>query len=128
MIHVVAGILQDESGNVLISERTGDSPFAGLWEFPGGKIEPGESLDAALRRELAEELGVSVERWSHLLQLVHRYEDRCVELDFFRVSAWSGTPRGIEGQAVRWLHAGDLRAEELLPADAPVITALQALS
>jgi len=128
VIRVVAGILRDASQRVLLSERTGDSPFAGLWEFPGGKLEAGETPEGALQRELTEELGVTISCWSHLLQLTHHYDDRSVDINFFRVSAWSGIARGIEGQAIRWVHVDDLQANELLPADVPVIAALQSRS
>ena len=127
LLKVVAGILRRHDDHILITERIGDSPFAGLWEFPGGKIDRGESLDDALARELFEELGVSIRAYAHLMRLNHRYADRQVRIDFYIVSDWAGSPEGLDGQALRWVHAADLSAEELLPADAPVVRALQGL-
>ena len=127
LLNVVAGILRRHDDHVLIAERIGDSPFAGLWEFPGGKIDRGESLEDALARELLEELGVSVRDFSHLMRLTHRYDDRQVRIDFYLVSAWTGTPEGLDGQALRWVPAATLSADELLPADAPVVRAIHDL-
>jgi 8-oxo-dGTP diphosphatase len=122
---VAAGILCDSSGRVLIAERIGDGPFHGLWEFPGGKIARGESACDALSRELAEELGIEVTACSSFMNLRHEYEDRLVTIEFFLVSKWKRDPSGCEGQALRWVPKDSLDAEELLPADMPVVAALQ---
>jgi len=122
---VAAGILCDSSGRVLIADRLGDGAFHGLWEFPGGKIAPGESASDALSRELAEELGIEVTTCSSFMNLRHEYEDRLVTIEFFLVSKWKRTPSGCEGQALRWVAKDSLDAEELLPADMPVVAALQ---
>ena len=124
---VAAGILRNGDGHVLISERVCDGPFNGLWEFPGGKIANGESAVDALRRELAEELGVDVTEAEPYMTLHHEYPDRVVDLQFFLVTAWRGEPAGLEGQALRWLHPSDLDQDVLLPADAPVVDALRCL-
>ncbi|MDH3533168.1 MAG: 8-oxo-dGTP diphosphatase MutT [Gammaproteobacteria bacterium] len=124
-LHVAAGILRDGAGRVLITERLCDGPFNGLWEFPGGKITDGETPLQALHRELAEELGVAAVQVQPFMELRHEYPDRAVELEFFVVSAWQGEPAGLEGQRIRWVHPAELDAEQLLPADAPVVTALQ---
>ncbi len=125
-LSVVAGILcRSHDDHILLTERIGDSPFAGLWEFPGGKIDPDESADAALVRELREELGIEISGWSHFMSLDHEYADRSVSLTFYLVEDWSGTPDGLDGQALRWVARHALRAEELLPADAPVVRALR---
>ena len=126
MIPVVAGILLDDQ-RVLLSERIGDSPFAGLWEFPGGKIETGETVEDALVRELDEELGIEAQAWRAFLSLDHRYADRHVQLQFFLVTSWSGVPRGLDGQKLRWADIDALDDKTLLPADAPVVEALQAM-
>ena len=123
--HVAAGILQDRAGRVLISERRCDGPFDGLWEFPGGKIAAGESAPDALRRELAEELGIDVTDSRAFIDLHHEYPDRIVDLEFFLVTNWQGDPQGLEGQGLRWVAPDDLDEETLLPADAPVVQALQ---
>ena len=123
--HVAAGILHDGDGRVLITERLCDGPFDGLWEFPGGKISGDESAGEALRRELEEELGIEATDLRPFMELHHEYPDRIVDLEFFLVSAWNGEPTGLEGQGVRWLAASELDPGELLPADAPVVAALQ---
>ncbi len=122
---VAAGILCDEAGRVLIAERLGDGPFHGMWEFPGGKIGPDETALEALLRELAEELGIEVTACSSFMNLRHEYDDRIVTIEFFIVSEWNSEPVGREGQALRWVPKDRLSAEQLLPADVPVIEALQ---
>ncbi len=125
--HVAAGILHDAEGRILITERLCDGPFNGLWEFPGGKIGIGEDSTEALRRELAEELGIEVTASEPFMDLHHEYPDRIVDLEFFLVTAWHGDPTGLEGQGVRWLALADLNPDALLPADAPVVEALLSL-
>jgi len=122
--HVAAGILRDASGRVLVAERLCDGPFDGLWEFPGGKIGAGETAPDALKRELAEELGIMVTSAKPFMELHHEYPDRTVDLEFFLVSEWQGEPTGLEGQGIRWLTPSELDSDELLPADAPVIERL----
>ena len=126
-IHVVAGVLFDHSGRVLVARRPGGSHLAGLWEFPGGKLEPGESREAGLARELAEELGVRVLAASPLVCVEHPYPDRDVVLDVWRVESYSGEPHGREGQAIEWRDLGSLDAADFPPADAPVLAALRRL-
>ncbi|MDH3304129.1 MAG: 8-oxo-dGTP diphosphatase MutT [Gammaproteobacteria bacterium] len=122
---VAAGILFDSQGRVLIAERLGDGPFHGMWEFPGGKIGPDESAPQALSRELAEELGIEVTHCSSLINLRHEYDDRIVTIEFFIVSGWNSDPVGREGQELRWVRKDRLGAQNLLPADMPVIEVLQ---
>lgn len=124
-LNVAAGILCDSKGRVLIAERLGGGPFHGLWEFPGGKIVSGETPPQALSRELAEELGIEVTVCSSFMNLRHEYDDRVVTIEFFIVSEWNSDPVGREGQALRWVQAETLDAAELLPADMPVVAALQ---
>ena len=125
-LHVAAGILRDSSGRILITERLCDGPFDGLWEFPGGKIADGETSIQALIRELAEELGIKVVTSQLFMELHHEYPDRIVDIEFFLVTSWSGTPAGLEGQGLRWVLPSDLDPDILLPADVPVLEALQA--
>ncbi len=122
---VAAGVLCDPAGRVLIAERLDDGPFRGLWEFPGGKIAAGETSAEALARELAEELGIEVITCSPFMNLRHEYDDRVVSIEFFIVSEWNSDPVGREGQELRWVPTHALDARELLPADIPVIAALQ---
>jgi 8-oxo-dGTP diphosphatase len=124
-IRVAAGILHQADGRVLISERLGDSPFAGLWEFPGGKIKSGESAEAALRRELFEELGVTVDAFEPFMSVDHSYADREVTIEFFLVAHWNSEPKGMEGQAIRWMSPDHIESTEILPADLPVVDALR---
>jgi 8-oxo-dGTP diphosphatase len=123
--NVAAGILCDAEGRILISERLGGGPFQGLWEFPGGKIGEDETPAEALSRELAEELGIEVIRCASFMNLRHEYDDRVVTIQFFIVSDWVSEPVGREGQALRWVPREQLDADELLPADVPVVEALQ---
>lgn len=126
-LKVVAGILCDDNGRVLITERVDDGPFHGLWEFPGGKIGENESPQAALSRELCEEIGIEPLATSHFMSLRHDYPDRHVSIDFYLVQEWKDEPRGLEGQELRWVETGKLEFEDLLPADVPVVEALKDL-
>lgn len=126
-LRVSAGILRDAADRILITERLGDAAFAGLWEFPGGKIDAGESAADALCRELAEELGIDVLACTHLMHLDHRYPDRHVSIEFFSVDAWQGQPIGLDGQNFRWQALDELDEATMLPADAPMVRALKEL-
>ncbi|MEJ2296993.1 MAG: 8-oxo-dGTP diphosphatase MutT [Woeseiaceae bacterium] len=123
--NVAAGILCDAEGRVLIAERLGGGPFHGMWEFPGGKIGAGESSVEALSRELAEELGIEITSCASFMNLCHEYDDRIVTIEFFIVSDWVSEPIGREGQALKWVPRERLDADELLPADVPVVKALR---
>lgn len=123
--HVAAGILLDSAGRVLVTERIGDHSFAGLWEFPGGKIEDGEESVSALNRELGEELGIEIVDQSLFMSLDHEYADRSVSIDFYLIENWRNTPEGRDGQALMWIKPAELAEDLLLPADAPVIEALR---
>lgn len=124
-IEVVAAVLRDAQGRVLVAERPAGKPLAGLWEFPGGKLEPGEPPFDALRRELHEELGIHVQRAHRLLRYSHRYPERHVRLDVWRVSRYTGTVAAREGQALAWVIPGDMGGRTLLPADGPIVAALR---
>ena len=123
-LHVVAGVLANAAGDVLIAQRPAGKHLAGGWEFPGGKLDVGEDRVAGLSRELREELGVEVTQARPLIQLRHRYPDRDVLLDVWRVESFVGEPRGLDGQALRWCPPAALPDAQLLPADRPVVTAL----
>jgi 8-oxo-dGTP diphosphatase len=123
-VRVVAAVLRDERGRVLIAQRPAGKHMGGYWEFPGGKIAPGESGEQALTRELAEELGVALRRCHPLLQLRHDYPDRVVELDVYEIDDYGGEPSGLEAQALKWVAAAELGGVGLLPADRPIIEVL----
>jgi 8-oxo-dGTP diphosphatase len=124
-IRVVAAVLRDPQGRVLIAERPAGKPLAGYWEFPGGKVEAGEVPRAALQRELDEELGIQVRHAYRLLRYSHRYPEREVELDVWRVTAWGGLAASQEGQHLAWAHPDELRDWQLLPADESIVAALK---
>jgi mutator protein MutT len=124
-IHVMAGVLSDESGRVLVCQRPVGKHLAGRWEFPGGKLEKGEAPLAGLRRELAEELGLDLVTAEPLIRLAHDYSDRRVLLDVWRVTEYAGAPQGLDGQVFEWVALDDLPAIDLLEADRPIITALR---
>jgi mutator protein MutT len=125
LVHVVAGVLSDADGRVLLAQRPAGKHLAGGWEFPGGKLEQGESRYSALRRELGEELGVTLEAARPLMRVIHAYPQRDIDLDVWMVSRYRGEPRPLEGQRLRWCERDALGGADLLPADLPVVTALR---
>ena len=124
-IHVVAAVITDARGRVLLARRDGTSDLAGLWEFPGGKLEPGETPEQALVRELQEELDITVEVGAALMQVPQRYPGKRLRLDVRAVTAWQGKPRGHEGQALAWVSPDKLARYSMPPADLPVVAALR---
>ena len=125
-IEVVAGALFDGAGRVLIAQRPAGKALAGRWEFPGGKLHEGESPYDALVRELREELGVDVLEAARLMRYSHQYPGRVVWLDMWTVSRWRGEPRGLDGQALKWVEPARLHEEDILEADQPIVAALAA--
>ena len=113
---VAVGVVIDEAGQVLVGQRVAGKPYAGWWEFPGGKFEAGEDAHAALVRELDEELGIAVERSDPWVVREHVYEHAHVRLHFRRVVRWRGAPRGREGQALAWCDPAAMAVSPLLPA------------
>ncbi len=124
-LKVVAGVLTNSSGEVLINQRTRPARFAGQWEFPGGKIEHGETLHQALVRELKEELGIAVLASTPLIAITHDYPHATVELNVRNIAEYSGTPIGAEGQAIRWVRPDDLHEVNFLEANGPIIDAVR---
>ncbi|HSO78893.1 MAG TPA: NUDIX domain-containing protein, partial [Chromatiaceae bacterium] len=104
LIHVVAGAIQDCQGRVLVARRPLGAHQGGLWEFPGGKLEPGELPLQGLARELEEEVGIRVQATRPLIRLPHDYGDRRLVLEVHRVTAYAGEPIGREGQPLSWRH------------------------
>jgi 8-oxo-dGTP diphosphatase len=127
-LHVVAGILRDSQGRVLIAQRPAGKPLAGRWEFPGGKVHEGESALAALARELTEELGVTLHAARQLMRYDVTYPERVISLDVWVVSGWSGEPQGLDGQALEWVPPAELSRHDILEADAPIVNSLSSLS
>ena len=107
-VHVAAAVIRGADGRVLIARRPDDKHQGGLWEFPGGKVEEGEVVQAALSRELEEELGIRVSAARPLIQVHHDYPDKHVLLDVWEVSAFTGEPHGAEGQPLAWVAPRDL--------------------
>jgi mutator protein MutT len=124
VIHVVAAALIDAADRVLLAQRPAGKHLAGGWEFPGGKLEPAEDRLAGLARELHEELGIMVRTPRPLIRVSHTYPSREVLLDVWIVRHYSGTPRGLDGQALRWCTREELAAVDLLPADGPIVRVL----
>lgn len=129
LLLVVAVALVDADGRVLVSERPPGKQLAGLWEFPGGKIEPGERPEATLIRELHEELGITVEEpcLAPLTFASHAYPDFHLLMPLYVCRRWTGTPRSMEGQALKWVRPKALRDLPMPPADEPLIPMLQDL-
>ncbi|MES9969715.1 MAG: Nudix family hydrolase [Candidatus Thiodiazotropha sp.] len=125
MIHVAAAAILDREARVLVTKRADHMHQGGLWEFPGGKCEAGESIQQALLRELKEELGILPLDYQPLIRVRHDYGDRELLLEFFRVTRFQGVPRGLEGQPMRWLLPREMEPHRFPAADRPVITALQ---
>ncbi|ROR29696.1 Nudix family hydrolase [Inmirania thermothiophila] len=123
-LHVVAGILRDAAGRVLVTRRPAGRHLEGLWEFPGGKLEPGEAPLAGLARELAEELGIQVREAWPLIAVPWDYPERRILLDVWEVRRHEGRPRPREGQALAWVRREALAGLAMPPADRPVLGAL----
>jgi len=117
--------MRDDVGAVLLSQRAAHKSYAGQWEFPGGKLEDGETVQAALHRELHEELGIDTTAAQPLIRIRHDYPELAVCLHVWEVIAWRGSPEGREGQALAWVEPRDIERWPLLAADAPIIRALQ---
>jgi 8-oxo-dGTP diphosphatase len=124
IVRVAAAVIVRPDGQVLLAERPPGKPYAGYWEFPGGKLEPGETPRHALDRELHEELGLDVRRAAPWLTQEFVYPHAHVELNFFRVFAWEGEPHGRDGQAFAWQTPGHFTVAPLLPANTRVLSAL----
>jgi 8-oxo-dGTP diphosphatase len=124
IVAVAAAVLLRRDGRVLLAQRLPGTPFPGYWEFPGGKLERGESARGALARELHEELGIEVIRAAPWLTQRYDYPHANVELNFFRVFDWRGEPTGRDGQALAWQIPGAIEVAPLLPANTAILRAL----
>lgn len=129
MVLVAAAALVDTDGRVLLAQRPEGKSMAGLWEFPGGKVEQGETPEQALIRELEEELGINT--WESCLAPLsfasHSYDDFHLLMPVFVCRKWDGVARPTEGQTLRWVRSADLRSYPMPPADIPLIPVLRDL-
>ena len=127
LVLVAAAALVDPDGRVLLAQRPEGKSMAGLWEFPGGKVEPGETPEAALIRELDEELGLKT--WQSCLAPLtfasHAYDDFHLLMPLFACRKWEGIPSSREGQRLTWVRAAALREYPMPPADIPLIPILR---
>jgi 8-oxo-dGTP diphosphatase len=125
IVEVAVGIIQRADGCVLLAERPPGKPWAGYWEFPGGKIEAGEDVRMALTRELHEELGIELELGYPWISVDYAYPEKRVRLNFYRVLGWHGTPHGREGQRLSWEDPQWVGVQPLLPANEKILHALR---
>ncbi|PJK10376.1 DNA mismatch repair protein MutT [Lysobacteraceae bacterium NML08-0793] len=124
-IHVVAGVIQDARGRILLTRRTLGRDLAGLWEFPGGKVEKGETAAIALGRELREELDIEVQPGEFLISVPQAMPHKRIVLEVHRINRWQGRVRGLDGQALAWVLPEHLGKYPMPPADRPVVAALR---
>lgn len=125
-VHVAAAaILSDDGQEVLLARRPSNVDQGGLWEFPGGKLAPFETGFEALKRELHEELGLTIERAQPLIRVHHEYPEKHILLDVWQVLAYSGEPYGREGQAVRWVPLDELSSYPFPAANLPILRAVK---
>ena len=125
-VEVVAGLLADDMGRVLVGQRRAGTHMEGYWEFPGGKRRHGEGPRETLGREMREELGISVLSAEFMAELTHRYPERRVHLELWRIDRFDGELIAREGQSLKWVAPENLLALPLLPADRPLVEALLA--
>ena len=126
-IHVAVGVLIDSKDCVLLTRRLKGTHLAGYWEFPGGKVEAGESVHTALARELEEELGTRIGETVPLMTVSHDYGEKQVLLDVHQVKDWSCEPHGAEGQPLAWVGAGSLDEFQVPEANAEIMSQVKAL-
>jgi 8-oxo-dGTP diphosphatase len=122
-VHVAAAVIRGTDGRILIARRADTQHQGGLWEFPGGKVEAGESVQAALARELKEELGIAVRSARPLIKIQHDYPDKQVLLDVWEVSSFTGEPHGAEGQPLAWVSNRELVNYDFPAANQPIVAA-----
>ncbi len=125
MLNVAVGVILNNQGEVLISQRSKNAEQGGLWEFPGGKVDVGENTYQALKRELLEELGIKVKSTEHLIKVNHQYSNIGVSLDVLTVESYEGEAIGLEGQPIKWVQIEELKNYSFPAANRPIITALQ---
>lgn len=125
LVHVAAAVVVDSQGRVLLAKRPDDRHQGGLWEFPGGKVEEGEEVQAALVRELHEEIGIDVKCARPMIRVHHQYSDKNVLLDVWRVTEFDGVAHGKEGQPIEWVRASQFGDYDFPEANQPIVMAAQ---
>ncbi|MGO1247454.1 MAG: 8-oxo-dGTP diphosphatase MutT [Oceanisphaera sp.] len=123
---VAVGVIENAAGDIFICRRGARQHQANKWEFPGGKVEAGETVEQALARELAEEVGIVVERCQPFMQIEHDYGDKQVTLAIHKVTAFRGEPTGLEGQPSRWVAVSELPQYPFPEANGPIVEKLTA--
>lgn len=123
-VHVAVAVIENEKREILVARRPDHLHMGGFWEFPGGKIESGETVLDALRREIDEELAVDILQATPFLKIPFQYPDKSVLLDVWHVSGFAGDPRGREGQAIKWVNRSALGELDFPPANRHILTAL----
>jgi 8-oxo-dGTP diphosphatase len=123
-IHVAVGVVFNSQGQVLVALRPQHVDQSGLWEFPGGKVEPGETVEAALARELYEEVGIIPQLAESLLQVPHHYPNKKVWLDVWKITAFQGEAHGREGQQIQWVFPHQLTQLAIPAANLAVVQAV----
>jgi 8-oxo-dGTP diphosphatase len=124
-IEVAVGVVMDDAGRFLVGQRVVQDRYFNKWEFPGGKIEAGESISSALDREFREEVGISVAASQPLIELMHDYPDRHVHLHVYLVTEFTGQIAPLEGQALAWVDFDELDKLDFLAGNQPIIDALK---
>lgn len=124
IVHVAVAVIQNSEGQYFIAKRSQDSHQGGLWEFPGGKVEVNESVLEALKRELFEEVGITLVQASPLIQIHHNYSDKSVLLDVWQIKRFTGTASGNEGQETRWINEKDFSCYDFPAANLPIIKSI----
>lgn len=125
ILQIAVGIIRNDAGEIFITQRAADAHMANKWEFPGGKIEVGESAEEAMIRELQEEVGITPQDAALFDTLEYQFPDRHITLWFWLVESWEGEPWGREGQPGQWIAQSELDAKDFPPANEPVITKLK---
>lgn len=122
---VVIAVISDQNRGILLSKRLDHVHQGGLWEFPGGKVEPNEEPFHAISRELQEELGITVTQATHWFDFEHVYDQLSIQFSCWKVSAYTGTPSGLEGQPIRWVPINELKNLDFPEANHCIIEALE---
>jgi 8-oxo-dGTP diphosphatase len=124
-VEVAVGVVFNTKGEILVAKRLPDQHQGDCWEFPGGKIEPGETIDIALKRELREEVGIEVLTHEHWLDIAHDYADKKVRLIVHKVLSFSGEPKGCIGQIIQWIAPQALDTLKWPQANMAIVKALR---